>query len=335
MIGYYVHHQGRGHLSRALAIARALDHPVTALSSLPRAPEWPGAWVELPLDVADDNPEPTAGGRLHWAPLRVRGLSERMTAISTWLTQHGPDAFVADVSVEVAVLARLHGVPVVTVAQPGERADPAHALGYGLSDAIIAPWPAHVDGMLRGLPEGARSRLHPVGAIGCDPPLPDPLAAAPAERRVVLMAGAGGDVFSPAAVERARAQPPAWRWACIGGSGVWVDDAGPLLRAATVVVTHAGQNALADAAAARRPVLLLPQERPFAEQVTAARALAASAYPVVVRESWPTRGWRQLLSAAAALDGAAWSGWNDGEGARRAAAVVREVAAHATPAGAR
>ncbi|MDF2492882.1 MAG: hypothetical protein K0Q58_1460, partial [Microbacterium sp.] len=83
MIGYYVHHHGRGHLHRATAIAAALGIPVTGLSSLPRPAEWTGDWIELPLDLDDrgpDAPDVTAGGRLHWVPLGVDGLRERMAA---------------------------------------------------------------------------------------------------------------------------------------------------------------------------------------------------------------------------------------------------------------
>ena len=50
MIGYYIHHQGRGHLNRAMAIAAALDQPVTGLSSQPRPAAWVGDWVELARD---------------------------------------------------------------------------------------------------------------------------------------------------------------------------------------------------------------------------------------------------------------------------------------------
>ena len=50
MIGYYVHHQGRGHLGRARALARHLDEPVTGLSSLSRPHDWRGPWRDLPED---------------------------------------------------------------------------------------------------------------------------------------------------------------------------------------------------------------------------------------------------------------------------------------------
>ena len=60
---------------------------------------------------------------------------------------------VVDVSIEIALLARLHGVPVVLVAQRGIRHDAAHALAYAQASAIAAPWTAatHLPG--EGPPE--------------------------------------------------------------------------------------------------------------------------------------------------------------------------------------
>jgi len=43
-----------------------------------------------------------------------------------------------DVSVEVSVLARLMGVPVVTMVLPGSRSDQPHRLGYALAAMLIA-----------------------------------------------------------------------------------------------------------------------------------------------------------------------------------------------------
>ena len=50
MIGYYVHHQGRGHLSRLQAVAAHLNTPVVGLSSLARPVGWDGDWVQLRRD---------------------------------------------------------------------------------------------------------------------------------------------------------------------------------------------------------------------------------------------------------------------------------------------
>src|SRR3712207_8569721 len=51
-----------------------------------------------------------------------------------------PDVLVVDVSVEVALLARLLGVPVVLVAQRGRRDDDPHRRAYAAAAAVAAPW---------------------------------------------------------------------------------------------------------------------------------------------------------------------------------------------------
>jgi len=326
MIGYYVHHHGRGHLSRAIAIARALAEPVTILTSLPRSTEWSGPWVELPLDVDDDPPrDPQAHGRLHWAPLRSAGLRSRMAAIASWIARTRPAAVVVDVSVEVALLCRLLGVPVVTIAMPGNRQDPAHDLGYAVSTAIVAAWPAASTALTDGLPEEVRARVRPVGAISRFAAA-DRAGHGP-ERRVLVLSGSGGDDFAPALVTAAADATADWSWTHVGGSsGRWADDPWRLLRAAAVVVTHAGENAVAEVAAARRPAVIIPQTRPHQEQAATARALVQAGCPVTVLRRFPRAGWPEILAQTAQRDGEAWARWNDGEGARRAAAVIREVA---------
>ena len=72
-------------------------------------------------------------------PYAHDGLRSRMAALSAWIADTRPDAMVVDVSVEVALLARLHGVPVLTMAQPGRRDDRPHTLGYAISEQILGP----------------------------------------------------------------------------------------------------------------------------------------------------------------------------------------------------
>ena len=159
MIGYYVHHQGDGHVTRAAAIADRLGgEPVTGLSSRPRPDAWRGPWLQLARD--DDPPaaigaDPTAGGALHWAPSGHPGLRERMAQIAAWVATNAPRMMVVDVSVEVAVLVRTMGVPTVVMGMPGARDDRAHQLAYRMADAIIAPWPAWAP-CSRAAPRGGR-----------------------------------------------------------------------------------------------------------------------------------------------------------------------------------
>ena len=130
MIGYYVHHHGSGHLHRAQSVAAAWPGEVTGLSTLPRPPGWSGDWIQLDDDApAAGHPDVTADGNLHWAPVGHTGLSSRMARISSWLEAARPSLLVSDHSVEITLLARLHGVRVVAVVLPGDRSDPAHLLG--------------------------------------------------------------------------------------------------------------------------------------------------------------------------------------------------------------
>ncbi|RZI95176.1 MAG: hypothetical protein EOO67_03090 [Microbacterium sp.] len=337
MIGYYVHHHGRGHVTRAGSLLPHLPSgtEVTGLSSLPRPKGWPQLWVQLDPD-ADADPfdlpeDATAGGTFHWVPRGHSGLRSRMSTISRWIDATRPDVVVVDTSVEVATLCRLHGVPVVSLIQPGDRTDPPHTLGLGLAERLVAPWPADVADVVRGVAPDDPRLVH-VGAFSrFDGREPLPTAVAPTEdgtRNVVVLSGAGGSALTTKALDRARASTPGWTWTLLGGpDGTWVDDPWAALCRADVVVTHAGQNALAEVAAARRPAVVIPQERPHDEQRTSAAALAADGrLPVVVLQEFADDGWPDVLDHVAGLDGCAWQRWNDGQGARRLAAVVLEVA---------
>lgn len=326
MIGYYIHHHGMGHLRRAQAIAALLPSgSVTGLSSLPRPADWTGPWVQLEPDNSAAGPQKVdANGHLHWVPLRDPGLRARMAQLSVWIQETDPAVLVADVSVEAALLARLHGVPVVTVALPGVRADRAHALGFGVSDAVIAAWPATAGQMLHAGPE-VLERLQPVGAISRLPVQP---GRPPGKiSRVLVLGGAGGGGMDDAALDDARNQTPGVEWVPLGTNpGNRSADPLPHLLAADLVLTHAGQGALADVAAAGIPAVVVPQDRPHQEQATTGRALAALDLPVIVSRGFARRDWAGLVESAAELDGRKWTLWNDGAGAGRAAAVIAGIA---------
>ncbi|MGW9405756.1 glycosyltransferase [Arthrobacter sp. NPDC055585] len=326
MIGYYIHHHGMGHLRRAQAIAAHLPPgSVTGLSSLPRPADWTGRWVQLEPDNASPGPRNVdANGHLHWVPARDPGLRARMAQLSAWIQETNPAVLVADVSVEAALLARLHGVPVVTVALPGVRTDRAHTLGFGVSDAVIAAWPATAGQMLHAGAE-VLERLQPVGAISRLPVQP---GRAPGRiARVLVLGGAGGGGMDDAALAGARSQTPGVQWIPLGTNpGNRSPDPLPHLLAADLVITHAGQGSLADVAAAGIPAVVVPQDRPHQEQAATGRALAAMDLPVIVSRGFDRRDWAEVLESAATLDGRKWTAWNDGAGAARAAEVVAGIA---------
>lgn len=331
VVGYYVHHVGSGHLHRATVLARQLAGTgvrVTGLSSLPRPPAWQGEWVELPRDDDGEPADVTAHGHLHWAPLRHAGTRERAARLSAWIAAARPDLVVVDVSVETLLLARLHGVPTMAVVLPGRRDDPAHLLGLGTAGSLVAFWPEQAEEMSPGLPDELRARLVPLGALSRHPVRPVRPVHGTGGRTVAVLLGTGGHDVSAARLDAARAATPGWTWQVLGADrATWVEDPSAVLAASDVVITHAGQNALAETAAARRPAVVVPQERPHDEQVTTGRVLA-DGWPAVVLDTWPEEGWDQVLERAAGLDGAGWSAWCDGRAAERFAdLVVAAVAA--------
>ena len=329
MIGYYVHHVGVGHLRRAQAVAEALGEPVTGFSSLDAPPGWEGPWIRLERDDAELEPrDRTAHQRLHWVPLGDAGLRSRMGEIASWLRHVAPQAFVVDVSVEVATLVRLHGIPVVSMVVPGERDDPAHHLGFDLSDALVGCWPPTATQMLRGVPPYLLDRVQPVGALSRFP-VAEPAPRRPGPRRVAVLAepGSAGLPLDDEELELARKETPGWEWTVLGDAvGTAVEDVFEALRDADVVITHGGQDALAEVAAARTPAVIVPRELPHQEQQVTADALWHGGWPVVLVDAWPTSGWAERLERAAALDGEDWASWCDGQAAGRIAEIVRSVA---------
>jgi len=350
VIGWYVHHHGLGHLTRLQAVAAHLRVPVAGLSSLPEPASWAGPWVRLARDdgaVAADADlsalDVTCHGALHWVPLHDSGLAERTAQVASWIAANEPALVVVDVSVEISVLARLAGVPIVVVAMPGHRGDRAHRLAYDLADALLAPWPEGTHDT--GWPEHWRRKLWAVGGIsGLDAsaapgdlvtPAPDGTRSREAggARRVLVVWGAGGTDVGADQLDRARAATPGWTWVERSPRNPSPDLAAELA-GADVVVTHAGQNAVADVAALRRPAVVVAQQRPFGEQVATAEAVDRL-HAGVGLAAWPADAarWPAILQRALERGGRGWAGWSAGGGAVEAAARLDALVTRQAPAG--
>ena len=96
-----------------------------------------------------------------------------------------------------------------------------------------------------------------------------------------------------------------------------------LLSWADVVVTHGGQNAIAEVAAARRPAVVIAQDRPHGEQLATVRTLGRAGL-AITSESFPeSTRWPDLLAAARELGGEQWVRWAPPDAAARAAEFLR------------
>ncbi len=306
-VGWYAHHHGLGHLARARAVAPHLRSKVTVLTSATDdaaaqreidALRASGIRVrELPLDLPATGepaiPDPPPG--LHYAPAGVASLRSRMAALSGYFEQEAPDLLVVDVSVEVAMFARLCGVPVAIVRQHGDRNDFAHRLAYAWAEELLAPYPRWLEDSSASL--AVRQATRYTGGFAVRPAK----MSTPEPGRVVVLCGRGDGGFDPGDVESAAAACPGTNW-LLAGPRNWRAEVAELIGSAEVVVSHAGHNAVMEVAAARRPLVCIPRPRPFAEQHGKAEALRRSG-AAVVRERWCAPDeWPEVLAAARDLD---------------------------------
>ena len=332
-IGYYVHHHGAGHRARAQAIAAASTWPITLL----------GTGVgEAGIDLADDRPASgrfdgvdASGGRpaaLHYAPIDHDGVRMRVARVAQWIATERPALMVVDVSVEMAMLARLASVPTVCVRLNGERNDAPHVAAFRSATALLAPF--HADLELASTPTWVRERTCYLPGITQAAP-----GAMPSSGRILVVFGRGGAPGDGARLAEAARACPDVQWRAIGPVSPvgdcppnleiagWVDDAAREICAADVVIGAAGEGLVGAILVTDRPFICLPEARPFGEQQATASGLARLGAAVVLQD-WPeAAAWPSLLAQAKALPSQARQRLHNPQGAQAAAQWLgRQVA---------
>lgn len=317
---------------RAAHIAQAMQVPVTLIGSDLPAQLPPGV-QRLPL------PGDTAPGMhverfdvLHYAPLAVAGVRERMALLARWFAEHWPCLLVVDVSVEVALFARLCSVPVVYVRQHGERDDAAHRLAYDSASALLAPYPAAMEAP--DTPQWLRDKTTYSGWLSRFAEAP---AATPRAGRVLIITGQGGTGLSVALIEAIARHCPQRQFRVAGGLAPgnplpnlkWLgrlSDPQAHMRQAEVVVGSASDSLVAEVASLGCRYIAVAEERPFAEQRLQARRLNELNVAIGLEQGWPAAAhWPALFDAAFELDPGRWRGWADGGAATRAARFIEGV----------
>ncbi|MBC2677368.1 hypothetical protein [Pseudomonas baltica] len=330
-VGYYVHHHGSGHGMRALAIARHMDCDVTLIGS--RLPDADYSSTIKALQLPGD----TAPGMhvesfpaLHYAPLAVDGLRERMGLLADWMRSAWPCLLVVDVSVEVAMLARLFGVPCVYMRQHGERTDPAHLQAYASASRLLAPYPASME--CSQMPDWVLAKTDHCGWVSRYSQQSS-AHVAPEHGAVLVITGQGGTAFTVDSLIAIARRCPEDQFRVAGplpasdlplpGNltllGHLVDPLPELLRA-EIVVGSAGDNVVAEVAHMGGRLIAIAEQRPFDEQRLQALQLerlgvALGVLGVPAADQWPAllqrarhlpgrRGWQALLNDNAAADAA-------------------------------
>ena len=330
-IGYFVHHQGRGHAERFLSIAHALpeDRPVAVfcarpemLTGLPDRVEV----IEIPSLFEPSGNEPRGMGglhtpdTLHCAPVGWPGIRAAMAQIAAWFESAAPALMISDVSAEVAQLARICSVPHIKVLQHGTRTDPGHMAAYDGAAGLLAPYAASLaqadwsDEMLAktffagglGLATPKAQRAAARRKLGLDP-----------KRHVVLVLSGGGGRGTPDAplTLGARAMPES-QWITVGRIATdwhatpcgnlrhsgWVEGVEDHIAAADLVVSSTGNTTCTQVLRAGKPWIVVPEWRYFDEQRRKAEALA-NARVALHLSDFPAsvQAWRSAATEAAAM----------------------------------
>ena len=329
-VAYYVHHHGSGHANRTKLLAARWPVDVSVhvfTTAVHEFSDWRRGTVHpLPVDTSPDR-DPAQDMQqnqvLHYAPVDLPPVSQRMAVIANWIAEHRPSRFIVDLSVEVALLVRLCGAEVHLVRLHGHRDDPAHLAAFGLAHRLIAPFPreledAHTPTWVRGKTDylGAFSRYddRTESKLDCR----RQLDLSPARRVATVINGSGGGAQVPShwgAVARAN---PEWTFLLVGQVPSAtpnapnlrrvgrVEDTFPYLKAADVVIGSGGTNTMMEIGAARVPYLSLPEPRPFDEQLCKMQALEKLGLTEIVGSAPSPSGWGALLERARGMQVEGW-----------------------------
>ncbi|ALN74415.1 glycosyltransferase [Aureimonas sp. AU20] len=348
-ISFFVHHQGRGHANRTMALASEFskDRPVSVLTAGPHLfdgfsrdieivtlPNMIGAGVPTPRLFAEPTPSV-----MHCVPLGVSEMRRTMRTILDHLDDRGTGLFVVDVSSEIGLLSRVASIPSIQIRMHGDRSDIGHIGAYEAAVGMLAPFDERME--QDDYPAALRAKtFYSGGLCTTEDDVPDKAEARarlgldPAREIIVVLTGGGGSgtPYAPLTVA-ARAAPDAL-WLVLGPTHReghetdfsnlrelgWVRGVTDYLAAADIVIASAGDNTVHEIARVGRPLVVMPEWRYFGEQARKSEALvrlgAAVSEPV-----WPgdLAGWRALLDRARALDPHAIRTLYDPDAAQKAA----------------
>lgn len=299
---------------------------VTLVTAGPAGEVRPGvaAVVELPWTAGSCGASRTVADRR-------RGRSY----LRTWFATDRPDLLVVDGAPDIAAEARAAGVATVHVRRPSTASGVVASVLEPTGVGELAPYPAVLEP--HGIPRWLRERTVHAGLLsryaGRTPHRRAGRRALglPTEARVVtVMCGRDG-LGATADLVAAADATPAWTWVTVGRCGSsavasppnlrrlgWRTDPWPALEAADVVVGSGALSVVAEAASARRPLVVVP--RPGrADDVEHGRLLEELG-AATATSSWPApAAWGGLLESVVGLDPAPLADLDDGRGPARAA----------------
>jgi predicted glycosyltransferase len=326
-IAFYIHHHGSGHIMRAITIAGAIKgYPICFLgSNLQAYSEMIPDTVEcitLPMDLPGDNEkvveEPQLSA-LHYSPLGVSGIRDRAAILTSVFQRSYPMLLVVDVSVEIALLARVAGIPTVVMRQHGNRTDLPHRLAYESAALLVAPFSIELAPPTDE--EWVKNKTVFAGGFSRFSRHQEIHKCTEQPKAIAVLIGQGGTSINSVFINFLAASCSDYTFHIIGhvipaegkidDNIKWhgpVADPLALLSLCTVVIGNAGHNTVMEMADLNKRFICIPEERPFDEQQQKADLLAKNGFARVVQPADLTLiNWQDELAAAALLQ-PSWTG---------------------------
>lgn len=355
-IGYFVHHQGRGHAERAAALANELvpGRKVTLFCArddiFPTLSEGVDV-IGIPslFEQIGDIPAGMAGqstpGTLHCAPLGWDTITKATATLMNWFDQAKPALFITDVSAELGQLARIASIPHMAVLQHGDRSDLGHVSSYRSAVGLLAPYSSALEQQDR--PKWMRDKTIYAPGVGIDwsklgttKDARMRLGLSLNTELVVVLGGGGGTGLPSAPLTLGARDDPDAQWVTLGKMQTewhetapgnlhhlgWVDNPEDWISAADRVVSSCGNTTVHMIAAATKPWVVVPEWRYFSEQYCKAEALDMAGVAAMSRQ-WPSSAaeWQKLWRAARGIDPAAQSALVEPDAANKAVRAIETL----------
>ena len=149
MIGYYAHSHGSGHCNYAHIFSKVFGKSLTIFTDRSHSFDTETEVVMLENEDPDGTefernlfPEPRA---LHYAPVNLSKITRRNRLLLDTITRKNIGLLIIDVSVEIAMLARVSSIPYAYVRLHGDRNDLPHLNAYEGASMLLAYYPREME----------------------------------------------------------------------------------------------------------------------------------------------------------------------------------------------
>jgi UDP-N-acetylglucosamine:LPS N-acetylglucosamine transferase len=312
-IFYFVHAHGNGHRATFNILYPALSvfFNVIAITTNKEITSYlrdkhEVQVLELPPKYPTDYkvPEHTFSKAFEVTPYAIEP-AERAKALAEAIERYKPKAFYCDGVPELAIMVRGMGVPVVLVHLPGNvMNDPTQVFAHEFADHIIAHFPSAMEqpdfqfasktyysGYLskyasRSLKENKSSDINKVTVLlGYDNYDTTVLKNITKDQNMQFTIIGNKQNYE------------------LGENCIQLGKVGDISKAIVgdVVISAAGQNTIAELLSLGKRLILLPEPRPYDEQLVHANVLANRNVALLAQENYSAEQWQNLLQKAKAF----------------------------------